>query len=376
MFASSTQNPMDTVYYTEHGIPIRNLWHMLIYAWRELPITKYCSMADIEKSPSLDAMLASILSRLISQRLRIGLGRSYVKHKQTIRGIRGRIEFTESLKRRTFERSQAYCEFHQYSANAPKNQIVRSTLIRLIQTANLGHDHAAADELRHNLRVLARSLDGIDLIELKLDFIRRQQFGRNDLDYRMMLAICELILQRNIPSDSPGQHSMTALDRAALTLHNIYEQFIANFYSMHLKEYAVRRQSYLYWHVKNDSPYLPSMRPDLIIENLLTGEIVVLDTKFTAKSLIENQYGKQIFNPAHLYQLYAYLKTQEDLSKQHSKASGILLYPTVNCKLSEKIELEDHTMRIECIDLTTEWQAIEKQLLNLINEGKDVKCNI
>ena len=26
------------IYKTEYGIPIRNLWHMLLYAWDELPV--------------------------------------------------------------------------------------------------------------------------------------------------------------------------------------------------------------------------------------------------------------------------------------------------------------------------------------------------
>jgi len=67
--------------------------------------------------------------------------------------------------------------------------------------------------------------------------------------------------------------------------------------------------------------------------------------------------------------MYAYLNTQNHLSEQHCQASGILLYPAIHSNFSEKIELEDHTMRIECVDLTAEWQTIEKQLLDLIFEG-------
>ena len=143
---------------------------MLLYAWNEYPINSHWALEDIEDAPTLDALLAAILAKLIQQRLRIGLGRSYVNENQAISGIRGRIDFTESLKRRTFERGQAYCEFQQYSANAPKNQIVRSTLARLVQIGNFGPDRKLASELRHNLRWLTRALDGIDLIELKLDF--------------------------------------------------------------------------------------------------------------------------------------------------------------------------------------------------------------
>jgi 5-methylcytosine-specific restriction enzyme subunit McrC len=323
-------------------------------------------MDDIEDAPTLDALLASILARLIQQRLRIGLGRNYVSEHQSIRGIRGRIDFAESLKQQTFERGQAHCEFQQYSANAPKNQIIRSTLARLVQVGSFGPDHAMANELRHSLRVLTRGLDGIDLIELKPNFIRRQQFSRNDGDYRLMMAICELILLRQMPSEQAEQLGLPAIDRGILTLHNIYERFVANFYRIHLKDWKVKHQVRLSWHTKHNISHLPSMQPDLILEDYSSGNILVLDTKFTPKSLVENKWGKHIFDSSHLYQIYAYLRSQEHLSERHGKATGILLYPTVDYNLSEIIELKDHIIRIECLDLKAHWQNIEQQLLDVV----------
>jgi len=357
------------VQYTEYGIPIRNLWHMLLYAWNEVPIKSHWSMADVEDAPTLDALLASVLAKLIRQRMRIGLGRSYVDQRQSIRGIRGRINFPESLRGRAFERGEAYCEFQQYSANAPKNQIVRSTLTRLVQTGNFGPDHHKAEQLRHTLRRLTRTLDGIDIIELKLDFIRRQQFDHSDNDYRLMLAICELVLQRQMPMEGTGRRTLPAIDHDALILYNVYERFVANFYRIHLQGHTVKAQSRLSWHAKYDHPYLPSMQPDLIIQEDRSGDIIVLDTKFTAKSLLENEWGKEVFDSSHLYQLYAYLSSQKHVSGKHQKASGILLYPAVHYKLSERIELQDHVIRIECVDLAAPWRDIERNLLNLVTKN-------
>ena len=358
--------PTSSIQFTEYGIPIRNLWHMLLYAWNEAPIKSHWSLGAVEEAPTLDALMASILAKLIRQRMRIGLGRSYVDQHQAIQGLRGRIQFAESLRQRTFERSEAYCEFQQFSANAPKNQIVRSTLARLVPIGNFGPDQNKAERLRHDLRLLTRLLDGIDLIELKPDFIRRQQLNHNDSDYRLMLSICELILQRQMPLEEAGARALPAIDHEALVLYNIYERFVANFYRLNLKGFTVKAQSRLSWHAKYDNPYLPSMQPDLIIQNNRSGEIIILDTKFTPKSLIENEWGREIFDSSHLYQLYAYLSSQSHVSGEHQKASGILLYPAVHRKLSERIELQDHEIRIECIDLAAPWQAIEGHLLNLI----------
>ncbi len=113
---------------------------------------------------------------------------------------------------------------------------------------------------------------------------------------------------------------------------------------------------------------MPSLRPDLVLEELTTGRMLILDTKFTAQNLVTNPWGKRTFDSSHLYQIYTYLRTQEHLSEPHSRATGILLYPTVDHNLSENIELENHTIRIESIDLTAQWQNIEQELLYIINK--------
>ena len=363
---SAPQLRTESIQHTEHGIPIRNLWHMLFYAWNEIPLKNQWRMTNAESAPSLDALLASILMKLMQGRLRIGLGGDYVAKRGSLRGIRGRVDFTESLKQRTFEHGEAYCEYEQYSANAPKNQIIRSTLARLIQTGQFGPDMDQANALRHRLRHLTNSLDGIDLIELTPDLIHRQRLGRNDNDYRLMLEICWLILQRQMPTESDGQHSLPAIDRDALVLHNIYERFVTNFYRLHLEGWIVTPQKRLEWHEKYSNSYLPTMVPDLVLQEKSSSQLIILDTKFTAHSLVENQWGKKIYDSSHLYQLYAYLKSQEHVSDAHRGAVGILLYPAIYEKFSERIELQDHVMRVECIDLTAPWQDIERHLLELI----------
>ena len=364
LHVQSSESPMQ---WTEYGIPIRNLWHMLLYAWNEWPLKRQWDLQDVENAPTLDALLASLLATLMQQRLRIGLGRSYVDEQGMLRGIRGRIDFSESLKRHAFDRDQAYCEFQQYSANSLQNQTILTTLTRLIQIGQFGPEPGPANELRHRLRWLTRNLRGIDIIELSPDLIGRQQHSsRNDSDYRLMLAICEFILQRQMPVGMAGEKSLPAIDRDALLLHNVYERFVANFYRIHLGGWDVTPQKRLDWHAKETNTHLPFMIPDLSLKERSSGRLMIVDTKFTAHSRVQNQWGKPVLDSSHLYQLYAYLRSQEHLSEEHQRSTGILLYPAIHDTFSERIELQDHLMRIECIDLTAPWQEIEQHLLELI----------
>ena len=111
---------------------------------------------------------------------------------------------------------------------------------------------------------------------------------------------------------------------------------------------------------------MPTMSPDLVLQHKITGRLVVLDTKFTANSLIPNRWGNSVFDSSHLYQLYAYLRTQEHLSDSHRVASGILLYPAVHEELTETVELQGHQICMATIDLSQNWSEIESDLLRLM----------
>jgi 5-methylcytosine-specific restriction enzyme subunit McrC len=353
-------------HFTEYGIPIRNLWHMLLYAWNELPANGLLTSGEVESAPTLDALFALVLIRSMQQRLRTGLGHSYVDQSKSLRGVRGRINFSESLKEHSFDRGEANCDFQEYSANEPRNQIVLATVTKLIQTGEFGPDKAEADAVRHSLRLLSRSLDGIDLIELSPALIARQLSIQNDQDYRLMLSVCELILQRQMPLEVEASQPLPGLDRDALILYRIYERFVANFYRIKLKGWEVNAQKRLDWHAEEPNEHLPAMIPDLILQEQKTGRMIVLDTKFTAGSLVENQWGKPVYDSSHLYQLYAYLRSQEHLSESHRVATGILLYPSAHFSVSETLQLQEHLVRLECTDLAASWQDVEKQLLEVI----------
>ena len=360
--------------FTEYGIPIRNLWPMLLYAWNEVPLDQVrgwpLQHASLERAPTLDALLAFVLIRLIQQRLRIGLGHDYIEETNTLRGIRGRINFAETIKQHALERGQLICQFQGYRLNSLKNQIIRSTLARLVKVGAFGPDPALVREIQQKLRLLLRDLDGIDFVEITPELIRRQLYARSghDHDYRLMLSICDLLLQRQMPGDSEGRTRalVPLIDRELLVLYKVYERFVANFYRMHLRDWDVSAQKRLEWHAAEANERLPLMIPDIVMQNRSTRRMIVLDTKLTAQSLTENQWGKAVFDSSHLYQLYAYLKSQEHISESHRTAAGILLYPAVRNRFSERVKLQDQVIRIESVDLAAAWQEIEGQLLELV----------
>ncbi len=346
-------------------IPIRNLWYLLLYAWGETPRSPYWAMIETVDAPTQDALLASILVRLVRQRSRIGFGRDYTETQAKLRGIRGRVQFSQSVKQQAFASGNAVCNFDHYTINVPKNQVILSTLHWLWAQGDLGTNAKEAKALRHKLRQTCVMLTGVDRIPLAPATIQRLQLQRHDRDYHVMLSLCAYLLQQRLPTQDSGTSRFSDLNNDDVTLYRVFEKFVANFYQQHLIDWRVFTQKRLKW-PDAEHQYLPTMQPDIVFEHKQSKQVVVLDTKFTAKSLQANHYKTDRFDSSHLYQMYAYLRTQDEESVQHAQAKGILLYPTVATQLSETLTMGQHQLAIECVDLAAEWQEIEAQLLGLM----------
>jgi len=109
------------------GIPIRNIWHMLLYAWDLTHISGRFD-ATVEQSPSLWALIAKLLSDAVDRRLRRGLARGYVPRIEELDRVRGRIDVVRSAIARAPQRGRVICRFDIYDVDILQNRIVRSTL--------------------------------------------------------------------------------------------------------------------------------------------------------------------------------------------------------------------------------------------------------
>ena len=124
----------------------------------------------------------------------------------------------------------------------------------------------------------------------------------------------------------------------------------------------------LKWHEEPHCALLPSMQTDItIVEKRPPHRRLIIDTKYSTTTLAETPHGGAKFKSGNLYQLYTYLRTQEQESDAHRSAQGMLLYPTTSHDLNEVISVQGHKMRVATLDLSREWEIIERRLLDLVN---------
>ncbi len=85
-------------------------------------------------------------------------------------------------------------------------------------------------------------MDAVQLSHLSQHDIGRELLKRHDRDYAIMLAICQLVQKRSMPTESTGLGSAPSIDRDELVLHKVYERFVARFYDFHLTGWDAQAQ--------------------------------------------------------------------------------------------------------------------------------------
>ena len=370
-------------------IPVRNWWHMLLYAW-ELVEFKDRFDGQVEDAPDLRALLTSILVLLTKHQIRRGLRGDYVVRSEELRGVRGRIDFAQTLHSMAIHRGRLHCEYEEFILNVPRNQIIRSTLGDSLRRGFTSVEKGGKKygRLVSDVEALLRMLHEIDRVRVTRRLITSQlrQLGRNEREYKLMLKICEMLQDPLMPR-SDSATDMDFVDWLQERVHDVFERFVANFYKWHLpaREWNVSSQVSQKWNVTSESEgsiRLPGMQPDIVLTRRGVGkQRIVIDTKWY-KSPVSQHFGNMTVHSGNLYQMYAYLASQDHLDRDHPDrdyqgdvyrmATGILLYgQTASGAQSFQTQIDAHPFRVATLNLDQDWQAIESDLLSLVNEVKE-----
>ena len=345
-------------------IPIRNAWYLLLYAW-DMAAFRGSLRGEVEASPTLLGLLSRVLVRSTRDLLRRELGREFTHREASVSGVRGRIDFARSLKRLDFESGRASCRFSELDIDTPRNRILRSTMAGLVRDPRVDPAGTKAGvELRHDLGTAVRAMEGVSIESVTRETFRRLQLGRNDKLYAIPLAICALIHRLEMPTEDEGDHAIAALLRDEITFHSLFERFVRNFWRTHLGDRFDVGAKVLSWFDELDCSLAPIMRTDISLrEKVSPFRRLVVDTKYYRSALSIGMHGTARFHSNNLYQLYAYLRTQEHRSDSHRDAEGMLLYPTTSVELDEAMKVQGHRIRVATVNLARPWTEIEARLL-------------
>lgn len=340
-------------------IPIQNIYYLLSYAWNKLEESSIVSVDEIDGSRMLD-LFAKVLSNGMRYIMRRGLDRGYIQHKELTGRLRGRIDFVTSLRPQILRNPGLYCEYDELSYNVIHNQIVRTTINRVLKDRDLD------ESIRADLCFLDTKLRHISLIPLTKRHFSLVQLHSNNFFYDFLLKVCELIHDNLLISEEDGSCKFRDFLQDDKAMGRLFEEFIRNFLKQEQSQFDVGCEI-ITWQAEAigmaSLDYLPTMRTDVSLTS--PTRKIIIDTKYYAKAL-QTYYDKESIHSANLYQLYAYLENLQPIDEREQYCEGVLLYPTTDQELDLRFKIKGHPVNIRTINLNQDWQKIHQNLLKLV----------
>ena len=361
-------------------IPVRNLWLLMLYAsrlYRALPSSR--RFAAEENPDEIPDVVAEILTRAVERRLRRNLSSELDRREANLTRVRGRIDALRTERRHLLQQGRIACSFDELTTDTPRNRYVRAALNHLNRTVN-------RIELRRRCRIVASALEragvGTGSPGAAGRGVARSPVaaGRSNAEDRQMLAAAELAFNLRLPTEDPGQSRLPVPARDERWARMLFEAAVGGFYDTLLSPqgWTVRTGSVMNWQIESPtsgiSLILPRMETDIVLESPVLADEparsrLVIDTKFT--SIVgTGQYGNPTLRSGYIYQIYAYLRSQERQADPLSlTASGLLLHPSVGEEVDESATIQGHRIRFATVDLAADSQSIRSRLLVLANSS-------
>ena len=349
------------------SIPVRNIWWLMLYA-SDLGKAATPALLGAEDLPvEIPDLVAEILARAVEQRQRRQLSTAFRHRDAVLSRVRGRIDHLTTASRQLLAKGQVACHFEELTVDSPRNRYVRAaleTVARLVSQASLAH---RCRGLAHGL-----SLQGVVGEPPSRQQISSERFGRHDQADQPMLAAARLAMDLALPTEEAGPHALLDPQRCAHWLRRLYEKAIGGFYRFHLNnaQWAVSTGKPLNWPLREPTgginQVFPTMRTDIVIDRCDRPQRLVIDTKFT-HVFTRGWYREQSLRSGYVYQLYAYLRSQEGHGDPAAEtASGLLLHPAIEATVDESVEIQGHRLRFATVDLSADHAQLKTRLLALL----------
>ncbi|MWP49224.1 MULTISPECIES: 5-methylcytosine-specific restriction endonuclease system specificity protein McrC [unclassified Gilliamella] len=348
-------------------IPIRNIWLLLLYASDYYKTVGKKQRIELETNPEeLITLAAKLYCQAANKRLIHHLAADYQLTTKALNRVRGKIDILTTQRKQLLAKGKIQCRYDDLTIDTPKNRYIHAAAHLLVKQLN---DASLIEQCRK----IIHQFTALNIGQTTYYCYEKERFNHANLKDNTLISLAKLIFSLSIPTQFQGLHTIEQLKKNDHWLRELFEKAIVGFYRVNLdpQQWTIYAGKKLNWQYSNATDnitaYLPTMKTDLILENSNYTQRLIIDTKCTS-ILKKSRFRLNSFSSHHLYQLYAYLRSQEKDSDPLSvSASGMLLYPAVGVTVNENMTIQGHKLSFCTIDLTQDNNIIRNSLLALLN---------
>ena len=342
----------------DNKILINNIYHMLSYAFQTLKQENYKDVS-IEPFDEMYDLFAAILSKGISFQLKHGLYKEYINYQEDLIVVSGKINISETIKKYSAHKKVLSCNFDKFSENNLYNQILKTTVMLLLKNKKVKAKY------KDNLKKMMLFFSDVDLLNPTSIRWSTIQFKRNNQTYRMLIAICQLIIEGMLITTSTGDYRLASfIDEQKMC--KLYEKFILEYYRKHFPKLTVTA-SQIPWCV-DDSTMLPTMQSDIHLQKDNT--VLIIDAKYYSQTT-QFRYNKHTIHSNNLYQIFTYVKNRDyQFGGLEHTVSGMLLYAKTEDEIQPNniYQMHGNQITVRTLDLNLSFVDIKKQLDEIVEE--------
>lgn len=219
--------------------------------------------------------------------------RTYEQLEENQQFIKGKILFSETIRRNPILKHLHTVRFDEYTINNPLNQIFKSLILQLLSKTN-------RSENKKKLVTGLNYLQDVDLINLNPNVFLKIKFDRLNTEFEPLFNLAKLFFHNAQPGLSEGKEKTFSF---LVPIHLLFENFVAKIFEPFSDDERKfnyhKSQQFLAWH-KDIEVF--KLIPDFTITQV-NKVITLLDTKY--KNPIDKN-GNIAIKTDDLYQLTTY----------------------------------------------------------------------
>ncbi|MDO4791092.1 MAG: 5-methylcytosine-specific restriction endonuclease system specificity protein McrC [Buchananella hordeovulneris] len=340
----------------DKSIFIQNIFHILAYAFQDLNPDREEELAG-EQFERIHDLFAAVLAKGLTRLLKQGLHREYLNRTEDLTTLRGKLEWAGTVRNRLARRHRLSCEFDELSVDHLINRVLKTTAMLLLRHGDVSEKHRT--ELRRPLLFLSE-VEEIDPATIRWSNIR---FTRNTRSYRLLLAVCQLVLQGMLQTTERGELRLMGYLKPK-QMARLFEKFILEYYAA---ECSLARASspQIKWALDDEvCTMLPIMQSDIVLSR--DNSVLIIDAKYYSRST-QAPWGKHTIHSQNLYQIFAYVKNKEaELAARGVpyRVSGMLLYAKTDHDVQPDAtyQMSGNQISVKTLDLGQPFATIRAQL--------------
>jgi 5-methylcytosine-specific restriction enzyme subunit McrC len=338
---------------------IKNIYYMLSYAFNALRQESFEDIAKEEFS-NIYNVFAAILARGISLQLKQGLYREYLNRSDKLAVLRGKIEMKETIQQIIAHKQKLTCEYDELSENNQLNQILKTTAMILFRHPQVESKYK--DALKKEMLFFSH-VDTLEPTTIHWSSIR---FQRNNKTYKMLISVCQLVLDGMLMSTEAGVYSLASFVDDQY-MHHLYEKFILEYYRKEYPSLQVNAAQ-ISWALDDGlGTMLPIMQSDITLSH--RNKVLIIDAKFYAHTT-QSLHAAHTIHSNNLYQIFTYVKNKDaGLKEIPHEVAGMLLYARTDETIlpNNSYQMSGNTIMVQTLDLNCDFSIIAGQL-NIIVE--------